>query len=151
MACGGSKVGLSGMVVRCLSSPADANLIGLYNYIDEHGLPEMLGGPEVNDDTINSFFNLKCAALPDSGEDFMMFSNKSDNPILVFGVTGDHATPYAGAKQMVDELGNATLVTLEGSGHIASFQGRSSCVDDIATAYLLEGEMPKSGAVCTDN
>lgn len=151
MAGGGSKVGLSGMVVRCLSSPSDANLIGLFRYINEHGLPEMLGGPEVNDDSIREFFNLKCEALPDSGEDFMMFANKSDAPVLVFGVTGDHATPYPGAKQMVDELGNATLVTLEGNGHIASFTGRSSCADGIATAYLLKGEVPKTGTVCADD
>lgn len=151
MSGGGAKVGLDGMVVRCLSSPKDANLIGVYDYINEHGLPQGLGGPEVNDDTIRDFFNLKCEALPDSGEDFMMFSNTSDNPILVFGITGDHATPFEGAKQLVDELGNATLVTLEGSGHIASFQGRSSCADGIATAYLLHGEMPAKDAVCTDD
>lgn len=151
MASGGSNVGLNGMVVRCLSSPTNANLVGLFNYIEEHGLPEMLGGPEVNDDTIKNYFNLKCEALPDSGEDYMMFSNTSDNPILVFGVTGDHATPYAGAEQMVRELGNAELVTLEGSGHIASFHSRSTCADDIAVAYLLNGEMPKAGTHCTDD
>ena len=151
MAGGGARVGLAGMVVRCLSSPRDPNLIGLYDYIVEHGLPRSLGGPEIDDSTLREYLNLSCDALPDSGEDYMMFSNESETPVLVFGLTGDHATPYAGAQQLVDELGNATLVTLEGSGHIASFQGRSTCADAIATAYLLRGEMPAVGTVCTDD
>lgn len=151
MSGGGAKVGLAGMIVRCLSSPRDPNLAGLYRYITEHGLPQSLGGPEINDDSLHQFFDLKCEALPDSGQDYMLFSNASDAPILVFGVTGDHATPYEGARQLVEELGNATLVTLQGSGHIASFQKRSSCADDIATAYLLRGELPAEDTVCTDD
>jgi len=71
--------------------------------------------------------------------------------VLIFGITGDHATPYAGAQQLADELGNATLVTLEGRGHIATFQERSKCADDIAVAYFLKGEVPKVGTVCTDD
>lgn len=148
---GGMKVGLAGMIVRCLSSPRDANLTGLYDYITEHGLPKVLGGPEISDDTLRQFFELKCEGLPDSGEDHLDFANPSDSPILVFGITGDHATPYAGAQELADELGNATLVTLEGNGHIASFAGRSSCADGIATAYLLRGELPAKGTVCTDD
>ena len=151
MAGGGSNVALPGMVVRCLSSPRDPNLVALYDYIGEHGLPNLLGGPEVTDDTLRQFFELKCEGLPDSGEDYLNFSNAGESPMLVFGVTGDHATPYEGAKQLVKELGNATLVTLEGAGHIASYQNRSTCVDDIATAYLLKGEMPAAGTVCTDD
>ena len=151
MSGGGMRVQLSGMVVRCLSSPRDPNLVGLYEYINEHGLPEALGGPEINDDTIRDHVKLKCEGLPDSGEDYLDFSNKSEQPVLIFGITGDHATPYAGAQQLADELGNATLVTLEGRGHIATFQNRSKCADDIATAYFLKGEVPKVGTVCTDD
>lgn len=151
MSGGGSSVGLNGMIVRCLSSPRDANLVGLYEYVLEHGLPLRLGGPEITDETLQPVLNLSCDALPRSGDDYLMFENTSDTPILVFGVTGDHATPYAGAQQMVAELGNARLVTLEGSGHIASYSNRSSCADDIATAFLLRGELPPEGTVCTDD
>lgn len=151
MAGGGMRVQLSGMVVRCLSSPHDPNLVGVYDYINKHGLPEALGGPEINDDTIRDYVRLKCEGLPDSGEDYLDFSNKSEEPVLIFGITGDHATPYAGAQQLADELGNATLVTLEGRGHIATFQERSKCADDIAVAYFLKGEVPKVGTVCTDD
>lgn len=151
MSGGGSSVGLSGMIVRCLSAPRDPNVVGLYEYVLEHGLPLSLGGPEVTDETLKPVLNLSCDALPNSGDDYMMFENTSDQPILVFGVTGDHATPYAGAQQMVAELGNARLLTLEGRGHIASFSNRSSCADDAAAAYLLRGELPPEGTVCTDD
>lgn len=151
MATGGSKVGLSGMVVRCLSSPRNPGIMDVYRYIEAHGLPEHLGGPEINDETLKRWIDLGCDGLPDSGEDNLMFSNASERPVLVFGITGDHATPYAGAQQMVEELGNARLVTLEGSGHIASFQGRSKCADDIATAFMLRGELPAAGTVCADD
>ena len=150
MAGGGSKVGLSGMVVRCLSTPRDPNLIGLYEYINEHGLPEAMGGPEINDETLEEYFDLKCEALPNSSQDYLDFENKSDVPVLVYGITGDHATPFEGAKRLVEELGNARLVTLDGSGHIATFQGRSACADDIAKNYLLKGELPAEGTVCFD-
>jgi len=145
---GGSRVGLSGMIVRCLSSPRDPDVLGVYRYIEGHGLPVPLGGPEITDDSVKPWLDLACDALPDSGEDHLRFSNASEHPVLVFGVTGDHATPFAGAQQLVDELGHATLVTVESSGHIATFNGRSSCADDIAIAYLLRGEMPAAGAVC---
>lgn len=151
MADGGARVGRSGQVVRCLSTPADPNLVALDDYINEHGLPVLLGGPEINDDTIRDFFDLSCDGLPDRGKDHLDFANTGDSPILVFGITGDHATPYQGAADLVSELGNATLVTLEGTGHIASFQKRSSCADKIAVAYFLKGEMPAEGTVCTDD
>ena len=148
---GGASVGPEGMVVRCLSAPRDSNLVGLYEYITEKGLLAVLGGPEITDDSLSEFVSLECAALPDSGEDYLDFSYSGSEPILVYGITGDHATPYEGAQQMVDELGNAVLVTLEGSGHIATFTGRSTCADDIASAYLLRGEVPAEGTVCADD
>lgn len=151
MSGGGSSVGLSRMVVRCLSSPRDPGVVELHRYIQEHGLPELMGGPALTDDTLKPFLDLSCSALPDSGEDHMDFVNRSEQTALVFGITGDHATPYAGAKQLADELGNARFVTLDGSGHIASFTGRSRCADDIATAYLLRGELPADGTVCLDD
>lgn len=151
MSGGGSSVDLTGMIVRCLSSPRDPHITELYNYINDHGLSEELGGPEINDATIGDHLQLRCEGLPDSGEDYLDFAYPGDSPILVFGITGDHATPYDGAKQLVDELGNASLVTLESTGHIATYQTRSSCADAIANAYLLSGTMPAEGTVCFDD
>lgn len=151
MSGGGVRVGLSGMVVRCLSAPRDPGLMNVVRYIQEHGLPVLLDGPAVNDDTLKPWMNLYCDALPDSGEDFMAFTNRSEQPVLIFGITGDHATPYAGAVKLAEELGNARLVTLEGSGHIATFSGHSACADEIAVAYLLEGTLPEAGTVCEED
>ena len=151
MSGGGARVSLSGIIVRCLSSPRDPHITELYEYINDRGLPAALGGPDINDETLGQFMALRCEGLPDSGEDYLDFSYGGASPILVFGITGDHATPYEGAKKIVEELGNATLVTLEGSGHIATYQDRSSCADAIANAYLLRGEMPDEGRVCTDD
>ncbi|MFD4629569.1 alpha/beta hydrolase [Streptomyces sp. NPDC058284] len=72
------------------------------------------------------------------------------DPILVVGNTGDPATPYEGARKMADELGKDVGVhlTWKGEGHGAYGNG-SSCVDDTINAYLLEGEAPKDGKVCS--
>lgn len=151
MSDGGAQVSINGTVVSCLSAPRDAKLAELYLYLQEHGLPVELGGPELNDESLREFFDLSCEALPESGRDFMEFENLSDQTILVFGITGDHATPYQNAQQLVNELGNAQLVTLQGRGHGASFADRSLCADDIVTRYLIDGELPAQGKVCTDD
>ena len=152
MQSGGAAVSLDGTIVRCHSFPEDPNLMGLVEHIEEAGLPELMGGPEINDDTLRPFVDLTCDALPNSGDDITdTFTGSPDAPILVIGITGDHATPYEGAQQMVRELGNARLLTLEGHGHGASFANRSTCADDFATDYLLTGELPPKDAVCTDD
>ncbi|MET8245633.1 alpha/beta hydrolase [Streptomyces sp. NPDC005202] len=71
-------------------------------------------------------------------------------PILVVGNTGDPATPYEGARKMVDELGKGVGVELtwKGEGHGAYGSG-SDCVDSTVNAYLLKGTVPKDGKVCS--
>ncbi|MEU6878152.1 alpha/beta hydrolase [Streptomyces sp. NPDC046712] len=70
-------------------------------------------------------------------------------PILVLGTTGDPATPFAGAKAMVDALGKGVGVelTFEGEGH-GAYNGGNRCVQDTVNAYFLEGKVPASGTVC---
>jgi pimeloyl-ACP methyl ester carboxylesterase len=149
MASGGAAVGIEGSIVSCHSFPDDPDLVGFLEYVEEAGLPEMLGGPEIDDEALLPWIDLSCDALPESGDDITdSFSGSPDAPILVIGVLGDHATPYEGSEQLVRELGNARLLTLDGHGHGASYLGRSSCVNDATTAYLLEGELPEPGAVC---
>ena len=149
---GGAAVTLDGTIVKCHSFPEDPDLVGLLERVDELGIPPLLGGPDVNDDTLREFVSVACDALPNSGDDITeSFSGSPDAPILVIGITGDHATPFEGAQQMVNELGNARLLTLDGTGHGASFMNRSTCADDFATAYLLTGELPPKDTVCTDD
>ncbi|MFC9925541.1 alpha/beta hydrolase [Streptomyces sp. NPDC127190] len=71
-------------------------------------------------------------------------------PVLVVGNTGDPATPYEGARRMVDGLGMGVGVELtwKGEGHGAYGNG-NECVDSTVNAYLLHGTVPKDGTVCS--
>ncbi len=67
---------------------------------------------------------------------------------LVIGTTYDPATPYRWSLQMVEDLGNATLLTMEGDGHTA-YGGNSACIDTATEAYLVDVTLPAPGTVCT--
>ncbi|MHB2022269.1 MAG: alpha/beta hydrolase [Mycobacteriales bacterium] len=67
--------------------------------------------------------------------------------ILVVGTTRDPATPYAWARALTSQLGNAELLTWQSDGHTAYLRG-SSCIDNAVNAYLLELRLPKRGTVC---
>ncbi|MFE7166562.1 alpha/beta hydrolase [Streptomyces sp. NPDC057616] len=71
-------------------------------------------------------------------------------PILVVGNTGDPATPYEGAKKMVDSLGPGVGVelTYKGQGH-GSYDSKNKCVQAAVNGYLLDGRVPKAGTVCS--
>jgi len=71
-------------------------------------------------------------------------------PILVVGNTGDPATPYEGAKRMVDSLGKGVGVelTYKGQGH-GAYDSGNKCVQDAVNGYLLEGTVPSTGTVCS--
>ncbi|MCX4408178.1 MULTISPECIES: alpha/beta hydrolase [unclassified Streptomyces] len=70
-------------------------------------------------------------------------------PILVVGNTGDPATPYQGAKKMVDALGKGVGVelTYKGQGH-GAYDSGNKCVHDAVNGYLLNGTVPPAGTVC---
>jgi pimeloyl-ACP methyl ester carboxylesterase len=71
-------------------------------------------------------------------------------PILVVGNTGDPATPYAGAKRMVDALGKGVGVelTYKGQGH-GAYDSKNKCVQAAVNGYLLDGKVPAAGTVCS--
>ncbi|AYN39549.1 alpha/beta hydrolase [Streptomyces dangxiongensis] len=71
-------------------------------------------------------------------------------PILVVGNTGDPATPYEGAKKMVDALGKGVAVelTYKGQGH-GAYDSKNRCVQSAVNGYLLDGKVPKAGTVCS--
>ena len=73
---------------------------------------------------------------------------KGANPILVVGTTGDPATPYVWAEQLDRQLASSTLLTYEGDGHTA-YMRQNDCVDQAVDGYLLSGEMPEAGTVCS--
>ncbi|MGW0585294.1 alpha/beta hydrolase, partial [Streptomyces sp. NPDC002920] len=70
-------------------------------------------------------------------------------PILVVGNTGDPATPYEGARKMVDALGDGVGVelTYKGQGH-GAYGSKDKCVQTAVDGYLLDGKVPASGTIC---
>ncbi|MEV8537926.1 alpha/beta hydrolase [Streptomyces sp. NPDC051572] len=71
-------------------------------------------------------------------------------PILVVGNTGDPATPYEGARKMVDALGKGVAVelTYKGQGH-GAYDSKNKCVQSAVNGYLLNGKVPAAGTVCS--
>ncbi|BBX37983.1 protease [Mycolicibacterium mageritense DSM 44476 = CIP 104973] len=67
-------------------------------------------------------------------------------PTLVVSTTNDPATPYQAGVDLARQLGG-TLVTFEGTQHTVVFQG-NTCIDDIATKYLIDVAVPPAGTKC---
>ncbi|MHC0430130.1 alpha/beta hydrolase [Streptomyces sp. O3] len=94
---------------------------------------------------------LGCSGWPvDGAADHPDVSADGSAPILVIGNTGDPATPYEGARKMAEALGEKVGVelTYRGQGH-GAYDSGSSCVQDAVNGYLLDGETPSPGTVCT--
>ena len=66
--------------------------------------------------------------------------------ILVVGTKYDPATPYAWAKSLASQLDEGVLLTFNGDGHTAYFQG-SDCIDRYIDQYFLIGRAP-AGVSC---
>ncbi|MFI0141879.1 alpha/beta hydrolase [Streptomyces luteogriseus] len=71
-------------------------------------------------------------------------------PVLVVGNTGDPATPYEGARAMVNALGKGVGVelTYRGQGH-GAYDSKNKCVQGAVDGYLLDGKVPPTGTVCS--
>lgn len=68
-------------------------------------------------------------------------------PILVVSTQHDPATPYQWGVRMAETFADAALVSWNGDGHTAYFNG-SACVDDAVDAYLLNGTVPAADPRC---
>jgi pimeloyl-ACP methyl ester carboxylesterase len=73
---------------------------------------------------------------------------KSSPTPLVVATTYDPATPYRGALRLVDDLGNARLLTMNGDGHTAYQTGSPDCIDTGIQDYLATRRLPAGGTVC---
>ncbi|MFI9205157.1 alpha/beta hydrolase [Streptomyces sp. NPDC053048] len=94
---------------------------------------------------------LQCTGWPVKGEwRTPDVSAKGSAPVLVVGNTGDPATPYEGARKMVQELGPGVGVemTYRGEGH-GAYDSGNACVKSTVDAYLLEGTVPGPNKVCS--
>ncbi|WP_394430664.1 alpha/beta hydrolase [Streptomyces sp. SGAir0957] len=86
----------------------------------------------------------------DGAADHPDVSAPGSAPIVVVGNTGDPATPYEGARKMVDALGDGVgvEVTYKGQGH-GAYDSGNKCVRAAVDGYLLDGKTPKEGTVCS--
>ncbi|WP_324787624.1 alpha/beta hydrolase [Streptomyces sp. H51] len=94
---------------------------------------------------------ISCTDWPVAGAaDHPVVSAPGSAPILVVGNTGDPATPYEGAKKMVDALGPGVGVelTYKGQGH-GAYDSKNKCVQRAVNSYLLDGRVPPNGTVCS--
>ncbi|MDQ3154954.1 MAG: alpha/beta hydrolase, partial [Actinomycetota bacterium] len=67
-------------------------------------------------------------------------------PTLVVATEGDPLTPAAGTRRVAEALPSAVLVNWQGMAHGAL--GRSPCVTDAATAYLMDAQLPAPATLC---
>jgi hypothetical protein len=67
--------------------------------------------------------------------------------ILVVSTTNDPATPYQSGVDLAKALG-ASLLTVNGTNHLAYLTIGSKCVDRIGTDYLTTLELPASDTTC---
>ena len=68
-------------------------------------------------------------------------------PVVVIGTTNDPATPYEQSEEAALLIEGSVLVTYEGDVHTA-YRSLSDCVDDAATAYLVDLTVPPAGLRC---
>jgi len=69
-------------------------------------------------------------------------------PVLIIGTTYDPATPIQWAFELAKQINNSTVLQWEADGHTAYRRG-SKCVDEIVDQYLIAGNMPTRGTICT--
>lgn len=118
--------------------------------------PNLLPSPEELQ-AISPIFGLAFGSGAGSEDDFCdpnavepraSIASSGAAPIVVIGGTGDPATPFPEAEQMVADIGSqATLVVFEGEGHGQSLS--DPCLIDIVTKALLTATAPAVGTVCT--
>lgn len=67
-------------------------------------------------------------------------------PILVIGTANDAITPLEGSQRAAQQLDSGVFLSWEGAGHGAL--GFSPCATTAATAFLVDGAIPRNGTVC---
>jgi pimeloyl-ACP methyl ester carboxylesterase len=71
-------------------------------------------------------------------------------PVLVIAGTHDPATPFQWGRRLVEQLGNARLLTYRADGHGAA-TSFNPCVLGAMLTYLDTATVPAAGASCTQN
>jgi pimeloyl-ACP methyl ester carboxylesterase len=100
---------------------------------------------------ISGYFDLYYGLFPVDAEDGFygpVENSRKATTVLVVGTVYDPATPYAMARRLTADLGNARLLTMRGDGHAAYRRGSPDCIDPAVEAYLTDLVLPPPGTVC---
>ena len=97
------------------------------------------------DSTWSSFwFSAPCTFWPvKAGTVPPVDGSKVKVPFLLVQQTMDGATPYIGGVQVRKEFPTSVMVAEVGATTHAAVYGGNPCVDDVVTAYLLNGTLPQ--------
>jgi pimeloyl-ACP methyl ester carboxylesterase len=92
---------------------------------------------------------LRCALWPVEAQPLAPVPADTEGlpPILVVSTTKDPATPYENGVRVAEQIPGAVLLTNEGEGHTIVALGKP-CIDDAATAYLVDLDLPADGTAC---
>jgi pimeloyl-ACP methyl ester carboxylesterase len=95
------------------------------------------------------FGMVQCLGWPAHDEDRYLgpWNRPRANPILIVNNRHDPATPLHNAQATAAELGNATVLIVEGYGH-TSLDVPSACASAATTGYLVALRVPAVGATC---
>jgi pimeloyl-ACP methyl ester carboxylesterase len=89
------------------------------------------------------WFSQPCTFWPvKAGVTAPVDGSKFKTPFLLVQQTKDGATPYAGGLSLRKEFPTSAMVAEEGATTHASVYAGNACVDDVITAYLLNGTLP---------
>ncbi|MGW7438952.1 alpha/beta hydrolase [Streptomyces sp. NPDC054849] len=140
-----SNLGAANVAINCVDSKDRYSLEQT-----KAGLPAFRAASPVFGDFIG-WAMMGCTGWPVPGTwETPDVSAPGSAPILVIGNTGDPATPYEGARKMVERLGPGVGVelTFKGEGH-GAYNSGDPCVQEAVNTYLIEGKPPAAGTVCT--
>jgi hypothetical protein len=96
-----------------------------------------------------TYISLPCSRWPATDRDRFEgpWSTHTSNPLLLLNPHFDPASPHRNAVTMNRLLLGSRLLTINGWGHTALVT-RSACKDDSLERYLIDGTLPRPGAVC---
>ena len=92
--------------------------------------------------------SIACALWPVQGAPAAPVHAPTAPTIVVVGTKKDPATPFAWARSLTDQLGNAVLIAAPGEQHTAFGLG-IRCVDDAVVRYFVDDVAPRGGVDCT--
>jgi pimeloyl-ACP methyl ester carboxylesterase len=102
--------------------------------------------PHFGEPIVNDY--VRCTMWPVEEEPMPAVIAPGAPPILIVSTTNDPATPYESGVRTAERLASGVLLTYEGDGHTVVAKG-VPCVDDAASAYLVDLEVPENGLTCS--